>query len=49
LLAGAFRPADEILVLRAEVRQREMLVKSAATHIQHMHKALPQMNLRSGK
>jgi transposase len=46
LLAGAFRPADEIVVLRGYTRQREMLVKSAATHIQHMQKALQQMNLR---
>ncbi len=49
LLAGAFRPADEIVVLRGYVRQREMLVKSAATHIQHMQKALQQMNLRLEK
>ncbi len=46
LLAGAFRPADEIVVLRSFMRQREMLVKSASTHIQHMQKALQQMNLR---
>lgn len=46
LLAGAFRPADEIVVLRGYTRQREMLVKSAATHIQHLQKALQQMNLR---
>jgi transposase len=46
LLAGAYRPADEIVVLRGYVRQREMLVKSAAIHIQHMQKALQQMNLR---
>lgn len=46
LLAGAFRPPDEIVVLRSFMRQREMLVKSAATHIQHMQKALQQMNLR---
>ena len=31
---------------RSYVRQRGMLVKSAATHIQHMQKALQQMNLR---
>jgi transposase len=49
LLQGAFRPADEIVVLRGYVRQREMLVKSAATHIQHMQKALQQMNLRLEK
>jgi len=46
LLAGAFRPTDEIVVLRGYTRQREMLVKSASTHIQHMQKALQQMNLR---
>ena len=46
LLQAAYRPTDEIVVLRSYVRQREMLVKSAATHIQHMQKALQQMNLR---
>jgi transposase len=46
LLQGAYRPADEIVVLRGYVRQRGMLVKNAATHIQHMQKALQQMNLR---
>jgi transposase len=46
LLASAFRPADEIVVLRGYTRQREMLVKIAASHIQHMQKALQQMNLR---
>jgi transposase len=46
LLSGAYRPADQIVVLRSYVRQREMLVRSAAIHIQHMQKALQQMNLR---
>lgn len=46
LLSGAFRPPDEIVVLRGYMRQREMLVRSASTHIQHMQKALQQMNLR---
>ena len=46
LLAAAYRPKDEIVVLRSFMRQREMLVKSAASHIQHMQKALQQMNLR---
>src|SRR4029453_12862628 len=46
LLWWASRPTDQIVVLRAFVRQREMLVKCAATHIQHMQKALQQMNLR---
>ena len=45
LLTGAFRPADEIVVLRSYLRQRTMLVQGAATHIQHMQKALQQMNL----
>lgn len=46
LLAGAYRPAEEVVILRGYVRQREMLVRLAATHIQHMQKALQQMNLR---
>jgi len=46
LLAAAFRPAEEIAVLRACLRQREMLVKYGASHKQHIQKALQQMNLR---
>lgn len=45
LLKGAFRPADKILALRTYLRQRDMLIKNAAQHIQHMQKALTQMNL----
>jgi transposase len=45
LLQGAFRPADAIVVLRSYLRQRAMLIRGAATHIQHMQKALQQMNL----
>lgn len=45
LLKGAFRPAEAILALRAYLRQRDMLIKTAAQHIQHMQKALTQMNL----
>ena len=48
LLAAAFRPADEICVLRSYLRQRAMLVTYAAHHIQHMQKALEQMNLKLG-
>ncbi len=33
LLQAAYRPADEIVVLRSYVWQREMLVKSAVMHI----------------
>lgn len=45
LLKSAFRPNDLILPLRAYIRQRDMLIKSAAQHVQHMQKALTQMNL----
>src|SRR5712691_7631703 len=45
LLTGAFRPADEICVLRGYMRQKEMLVQSSSMHIQHVQKALQQMNL----
>lgn len=46
LVKSAFRPADEILPLRAYLRQRDMLIKNASTHILHMQKALTQMNLQ---
>jgi transposase len=46
LLAGAFRPVDQIVVLRSYMRQREMLVAYAGQHTQHMQKALEQMNLK---
>jgi hypothetical protein len=44
LLAGAFRPKDEICALRAVSRQREMLLAYQARHVQHMQEALVQMN-----
>ncbi|KAG0008030.1 hypothetical protein BGZ81_004408, partial [Podila clonocystis] len=46
LLSGAFRPKEEICALRAMVRQREMLLKYQAQHVQHMQKALTQMNVQ---
>lgn len=46
LLSGAFRPAEGICVLRSYMRQRDMLVSAGAEHIQHMQKALTQMNLK---
>ena len=46
LLSAAFRPDDEIGVLRSYLRQRAMLVTYASYHIQHMQKALEQMNLK---
>jgi transposase len=46
LLRPSFRPPEEIVALRSLVRHREMLVQYRAAHIQHMQKALTQMNLR---
>jgi transposase len=46
LLQGAFRPADEVCTLRAYVRQRGTLVRSAASYVQRMQKALIQMNVQ---
>lgn len=46
LLSGAFRPEQEICQLRGYVRQRSNLVKQSVTHVQHMQKALDQMNVR---
>jgi transposase len=45
LLSAAFRPPDQVCVLRGYMRQREMLVQASSMHIQHMQKALQQMNL----
>ena len=46
LLRGSFQPKGEIAALRAYLRQRERLLDYAAAHIQHMQKALTQMNLQ---
>lgn len=46
LLTASFRPADAIIVLRSYMRQRQMITKRAAEHIQHMQKALEQMNVK---
>jgi transposase len=46
LLRGAFRPEDEICVLRSYLRQRSMLVAMSSRTVQHMQKALEQMNLK---
>ena len=46
LLRGSFRPRDGVVRLRAYLRHRERLVDYAAAHIQHMQKALMQMNVQ---
>jgi len=46
LLRGSFRPRDGVARLRALLRHRERVVEYAASHIQHMQKALMQMNVQ---
>jgi transposase len=46
LLRAAFRPAPEICAVRSIWRQRSELVAMASQHVQHMQKALTQMNLQ---
>jgi transposase len=46
LLPASFRPSADIAVLRHYLRQRAELVRNAARHIQHLQKALEQMNLK---
>jgi transposase len=46
LLRASFRPQAAVVQLRAYVRHRETLVRYAASHVQHMQKALSLMNLQ---
>ena len=46
LLRASFRLKGEVAVLRGYLRQRERLLDYAGSHIQHMQKALTQMNLQ---
>ena len=46
LLQGSFVPPEKISVLRSYMRQRGMLVECAGQHVQHMQKALMQMNVQ---
>jgi transposase len=46
LLRASFRPREALARLRAILRHRERLVEYAASHIQHMQKALMQMNVQ---
>ena len=46
LLNAAFRPEERIRVLRSYLRHRGNLVRYASHHIQHMQKALEQMNVK---
>ena len=46
LLRASHRPTQTICAVRSIWRHRESLVQMAAVHIQHMQKALDQMNLQ---
>ncbi len=46
LLTASFRPAEQVVVLRSDLRQRQMLIRYAGQHVQHMQKGLEQMNVK---
>jgi transposase len=46
LLRGAFRPGDAVCALRALVRQRTTILRTQSRAVQHMQKALVQMNIQ---
>jgi hypothetical protein len=46
LLRAAWRPGDEVCIVRAVVRQREVLLVEQASWVQRMQKALVQMNIQ---
>ena len=46
LLGGSFRPADAYCVLRSYLRYKDELVAARSVQIQHMQKALHQMNIQ---
>ena len=46
LLRGAFRPGDAICPLRSYMRQMKRLTEDRSRCVQHMQKALTQMNVR---
>ena len=46
LLRASFRPPNSVLALRAYWRRRQMQVRYAAIHAQHMQKAMEQINVK---
>lgn len=46
LLHASFRPEQQVCVVRSLLRHRENLVAAASIHVQHLQKALTQMNLQ---
>ncbi len=46
LLTASFRPDDQVIVLRSYLRQRQMLISYSGQHVQHVQKALEEMNIK---
>jgi hypothetical protein len=46
LLESSFRPQADLVALRTMLRHRAQLLEHRAPHIQHMQKALLQMNVQ---
>lgn len=46
LLKASFRPEQDVCAVRSLLRHRDGLVEMASTHVQHMQKALDQMNIQ---
>ena len=46
LLKASFRPSREVVAVRQLMRHRSELIRDASRHLQHMQKALTEMNLK---
>lgn len=46
LLRGSFRPDQDVCAVRSLLRHRDTMVKAASSHVQHIQKALTQMNFQ---
>src|ERR1700733_8908379 len=46
LLRASFRPPAQVCAVRSLWRHRDTLIRYAASHVQHMQKALTQMNIQ---
>lgn len=46
LLESSYRPAQAVCAIRSLLRHRDGMVKMASSHVQHMQKALTQMNIQ---
>src|SRR5262249_27995262 len=45
-LKASFRPPEAVRALRAYHRQRQLVIRQAAAHVQHLQKALEQMDVK---